>query len=219
MNKKNDATSSRDILILSETGTSSNSYLIRSDNGYCLIDPSHPVADVSQDIDVTSIIATHGHYDHIKELNDWRNMSARSFSIHMDEKPFLHDVAHNASALFGDPKTFEDADIWLSEGMKISLDTRRKLSVIHTPGHTAGSVCLLMLVEDQPVALFTGDTLFKDSIGRTDFPSGNMSQMRASLQRLSRLFEELPQDLPVFCGHGPQTTVGREKSYNYMMRL
>ena len=97
-----------------------------------------------------------------------------------------------------------DRDTRLNEGDVLQL-AGLTIRVLHTPGHTEGSVCLM--VED---TLFSGDTLFMDSIGRTDFPGGSFPQIQKSLHRLM----ELPGNLQVLPGHGPASTIGHEALYN-----
>jgi glyoxylase-like metal-dependent hydrolase (beta-lactamase superfamily II) len=93
----------------------------------------------------------------------------------------------------------------IDEGDEIKAGTLQ-FRVLQTPGHTQGSICLYGMG-----ALFSGDTLFRDSIGRTDLPGGDMLAMGESFRRLM----ELPQDTVVYCGHGPKTTIGREKQENF----
>ena len=100
------------------------------------------------------------------------------------------------------------ADIYVDEGSVINAGDMA-FTVIHPPGHTEGGVCYLC-----ENAIFSGDTLFKGSIGRTDFPSGNVAEMRASLDRLSRLSD----NTVVYPGHGPETTIGEEKASNMFLK-
>ena len=97
--------------------------------------------------------------------------------------------------------TYSDGTVLTLAGLQIK--------VLHTPGHTPGSVCLW--VED---TLFAGDTLFRESCGRTDLPGGSWSEILKSLRRL----KELPENIKVFSGHGPSTTIGEEKLWNPYLR-
>jgi glyoxylase-like metal-dependent hydrolase (beta-lactamase superfamily II) len=201
------------VQIIAENGFFCNSYLIRSQSGLCLIDPAHSIKKVPGAAEVTRIIATHGHYDHIAHLREWHR-GETGFAIHEAERNFLSQPGYNLSNLFGLAVKYRDADTWLSDGSQIDLDETLTLTVYHTPGHTPGSCCLLLTANDEPLVFFTGDTLFRDSIGRTDFPGGSNRKMQASLKALQKLFAEWPDDLPLLPGHGPATTVGREQKYN-----
>jgi glyoxylase-like metal-dependent hydrolase (beta-lactamase superfamily II) len=110
----------------------------------------------------------------------------------------------NGGALFGFTETAPGADRTVQDGDTIAAGGV-ELDVIHTPGHTPGSICLL-----GGGVLLSGDTLFAGSIGRTDFPGGDMASMRRSIVRLA----SLPDETRVCPGHGPETTIGRERRVN-----
>ncbi len=116
--------------------------------------------------------------------------------------------------MFGQPSEFYPADLELHDQQVIQLDADTSIQVIHTPGHTPGSICLLILRKDQPQVILTGDTLFAGSVGRVDLPGGNAAQLMTSLDRLTRVSEIFGQDLPVLPGHGLLTTLREELRSN-----
>ena len=192
----------------------SNTYLIvDSDSGEAaVVDPSHlpSVFDISlSDINLKYVLLTHGHFDHIGKTEKYRRSGAK-LCIHELDTSLLSDGERNASSLFmHTPLIIPDADILLKDNDILYLGNT-EIRVMHTPGHTPGSVCYL--VGDD---MFCGDTLFAGSIGRTDFWGGNMTKMRESLSRLKGIDEHYN----VYSGHGPQTTLEREKKYNDFMML
>jgi hydroxyacylglutathione hydrolase len=140
------------------------------------------------------IVNTHGHEDHIKGNVYFQNRYNIPVCIHsLDE----HAIAGLGAGS-------HPPNILLKEGSTIECG-QETLAILHTPGHTPGSICLL-----SERILFSGDTLFARGIGRTDFPGGSGSDMKLSLQRLI----ELPDYLMVYPGHGETTTIGEEKRIN-----
>lgn len=163
------------------------------------------------------LINTHGHGDHIggnKELK--AHFPELKICVHKDDEEMLTNPFKNLSALGGfQSKDYilksPPADIVLKEGDRISLG-EIGLEVLHTPGHTQGGICLLSRSEDgKPDVLFSGDSLFQGSIGRTDFPGGNHDALIGSLKEKILTLKE---DTLVYPGHGPATTIGYEKRNN-----
>lgn len=154
-----------------------------------------------------AVLLTHGHFDHILAVSDIKEAFPEAKIIAGDqEKGLLTDPAVNLSSSFGKACRVE-ADEYAEDGAILSLGGMT-FHVLFTPGHTSGSVCYLIPSES---VLISGDTLFSESLGRTDFPTGNQSMIIRSITE--RLFA-LPEDTMVYPGHGDMTTIGHEKVYN-----
>ena len=153
-----------------------------------------------------AILLTHGHADHILAVNALRERFGIKAYAHEAEKAVLENSHYNLSTWFGAAFTMK-ADVYLRDGDEIEL-AGFSIKVIHTPGHTPGGCCFYISEEK---VLFSGDTLFDSSIGRTDFPGGSMSTLVRGIRE--KLFV-LPDDTAVFPGHNDPTSIGREKIYN-----
>lgn len=151
------------------------------------------------------IINTHGHLDHVGGNKRLKEATGAPILIHPLDAPMLNQVADHAAAwgLTADNSPAPDRE--LQDGDQISFGNIT-LKVIHTPGHTPGGISLFTGRE-----VFVGDTLFAGSIGRTDFPGGSFETIKASIQK--RLFV-LGDDVKVYAGHGPATTIGQERRSN-----
>lgn len=151
------------------------------------------------------IILTHAHGDHMGALNAIRRDYPDAVLIAgAKEKNLLLDAENNGSMEFSPEPVSTEADRYVSEGDSVPLGSVT-FTFMETPGHTEGGICIC-----GDGKIFTGDTLFFRSIGRTDLYSGNMEQMRKSLQKLMRL----PDEIQVLPGHGPGTSIGAEKKGN-----
>ncbi|MBN2718268.1 MAG: MBL fold metallo-hydrolase [Deltaproteobacteria bacterium] len=152
------------------------------------------------------IYNTHAHFDHIGAVALLKKQLTIPFALHRGDEA-LAAGASTQGRMFGLhlPMTPPDVDIWLDDGTTIEVGSVSG-KVIHTPGHTQGGVCFLF-----DNLLFTGDTLFAGSVGRSDLPGGDSRQLIDSIQ--NRLLC-LDNAVRVFPGHGPQTSIGREKKYN-----
>lgn len=155
--------------------------------------------------DFCYILLTHGHFDHIRKAQRYKELTDSKVVISKDEKDFLKEPKLNLSYQFGKEPLFPfEADILVHEGDVLDLGDSQ-IKVIKTPGHTVGSVCYL--VDD---CIFTGDTLMKGSVGRTDLATGNTADMDFSLKILGLL----NGDYKIYPGHGEPTTLNEEKNSN-----
>jgi len=157
---------------------------------------------------VKYIVLTHAHYDHAEFVLEYKRTFVCSELIaHECEVAVMNDPEANVTALFGAPKTYGYPDKTVREGDEICLGNS-KYRVLHTPGHTPGCICLY---NEEERLMFTGDTLFECSRGRTDFKFGCEEDMRASLCRLFRMAPEIT----FLSGHGGPSTIGREAERVY----
>jgi hydroxyacylglutathione hydrolase len=175
-----------------------------------VIDPGAPDKRIletirSEKLAVTAILNTHGHADHIAGNKIIKETTQAPLLIHEKDREMLRDSALNLSQMFGAEVISPDADQLLNQTCDLKL-AGQSLEIIETPGHTPGSVCLKI-----DSLLFSGDTLFCGSIGRTDIPGGDGKQILKSIQKQILPLQDEIQVLP---GHGPSTTIGQEKRQN-----
>ncbi len=162
------------------------------------------------DIEVKGIYLTHGHFDHALAIRDLKEELGCGFYVHKADEGVLASVPSDAEFFLGiKVPALPEPEGWISDGQTIRVG-KYYMKVIHTPGHTPGSVCFLL---DRYV--FTGDTLFAGSIGRTDLHGGSLELLLSSIK--TRLLT-LPEDFVVYPGHGPSTTIGAEKRMNPFLR-
>ncbi len=154
---------------------------------------------------VQYIINTHGHADHILDNGYVKRQTGAPIIIHPKDANMLTNPRHNLSAFFMEPRTSPAADLFFQEGAPFQVGDL-VFDVLHTPGHSPGSVCLV----NNEIAI-VGDVLFYDSIGRTDFPEGSFEQLISNIKK-----KLLPRGdhIRIFPGHGPDTTLGRERREN-----
>lgn len=158
------------------------------------------------------IILTHGHFDHIYFIDPVREKTGAKVCIHEMDSDSFTDPKLNGLALFPikGVTSFKPADILLKDGDSLECGGLT-YKIIHTPGHSKGGVCIYL--ENN---IFTGDTLFKETIGRTDFPGGSPTDIKKSITE--KLYN-LPDETIVYPGHGDATTIGYEKRYNPYFRM
>lgn len=160
------------------------------------------------------ILCTHGHLDHIFGVDTLHNDFGLSARLHPADVPLYEHLNQQALAMLGITLklTVPPAGAPLTPDEPVVFG-QTQMHVIHTPGHSPGSVVLY--IKDEATA-FSGDTLFRMSVGRTDLEGGSWEQLMDSLQTLAQL---LPPETKVLCGHGPATTIGDELHYNPYMRV
>ena len=194
-------------------GIGSNCYLFWDDAGEnaVVIDPSASPETTAPVFGhaipyIRAILLTHAHADHMMNLRKWREATGAPVLIGRYDRYATSDPAANAADLLGLPTgDYGDADRGLEDRDEITVG-REKLTVLHTPGHTVGSVCYL-----SSEALFSGDTLFAlGGVGRTDLFGGSDEALAGSVRSLL----SLPTDVTVYPGHGPKTDIARERIYH-----
>ena len=183
----------------------SNCYVVTSGDEALIVDPSASVRSMLQLLDQKSlrcvgIVLTHGHFDHVLSLDELRDaLPPVPVYLHRADADFLCDGQKNAFSLFfGQHRAWRPATHLLGDGDDISLGEEH-VRILHTPGHTPGSICALC-----GNALLTGDTLFDGSYGRCDLYGGSMTALQASLRRL----QALDPTIKIYPGHGSTATLG-----------
>ena len=181
-----------------------NCYLLISDGKALVIDPAPSStaiqnAALAEGAVIEGILLTHGHFDHIVSIDTLRKALVIPACIHESDAEMLTDGRKNAFYdFYGMERKYSPADYLLRDLDLIPLGNEN-IQVIHTPGHTPGSVCFLC-----GDTMLTGDTLFADSIGRCDLWGGSDVLMKASLEKL----RSFPQNTKILPGHGPASTLG-----------
>ena len=177
-----------------------------------IVDPGGKNPDMerfiaSKGLDVKFIILTHGHGDHIGGVDVYREMYHAPMMAHFKEKELLASPEYNSTKYMFRQGISLTADKWLNDNDEIPF-CGETLKIIHTPGHSPGGICILI---ESNKWLFSGDTLFRMSIGRTDFPLCSTADLFDSIR--SKLFT-LDPEIQVFPGHEGYTTIGQEIQYN-----
>jgi hydroxyacylglutathione hydrolase len=181
-----------------------------------VIDPGDEIENITAVLDqhqltVKAIIVTHAHIDHVAGAHKLRALTGAPVYMNAKDTELLDALAIQASWLGMETPERTTVDSELSDGTVLTLGGA-EFRALHTPGHTQGSSSIWIPGENKVVA---GDTLFRDSIGRTDLPGGNGRQILSSIK--AQLFA-LPDDTVVIPGHGPNTSIGREKERNPFLK-
>ncbi|OEH84575.1 hypothetical protein BHU72_08705 [Desulfuribacillus stibiiarsenatis] len=194
-----------------------NCYVIydeQSKNGF-IVDPGsldiHDILEIieSEQLQIQYILLTHGHFDHILGIDELRKVINAPVCIHKDDQIKLINAKENLSTFMGSGYEFNAAERVLEDREMLPI-ANMNIVVYHTPGHTSGGVCYHL-----GNYLFSGDTLFAGSVGRTDFPGGSMDQL---IDGIRKQLLVLPDDTVVYPGHNEDTTIGWEKINNPFLR-
>ncbi len=151
------------------------------------------------------IVCTHAHFDHVGAVPDLKKETGAKLVIHRDELEIYKSTKDQAAIWGYELDPLPEPDMFVSEGDKIEVGDL-KFEILHTPGHSPGGICLY-----GEGILITGDTLFAGSVGRTDFYGGDMEKLKRSFRRLLSLSDKIK----VLPGHGPETTIGQERTDNF----
>ncbi len=191
-----------------------NCYILESDKGVIIIDPAYKrekLANILKENEDKErlILLTHGHYDHVGGAEYLRNETGVKIGIGTLDEPYLQDDVLSCAVNFGRSLNPFYADFKYNDGDIIKVGDM-EIKVMGTAGHTAGGVSYLCGEN-----LFCGDTLFKLSVGRTDFPKGSAEELERSVKKLYTL----PDSTVVYSGHGESSTIGFEKNNNPYVRM
>ena len=194
-------------------GVGTNCYIVRRENSdQCVVlDPGYSGRKIARYIHnegckLEDVLLTHGHFDHMMGVTFLMEEAGGRLCAFEDEQAVLEDPGMNVTAMAGSAMTLQ-ADVYFRDG-QVYETAGMKFTVIHTPGHTKGSCCYYF---ESDKILISGDTLFQESVGRTDLPTGSMGTLVRSVRE--KLLA-LPEDVKVYPGHGESTTIGHEREYN-----
>jgi len=188
----------------------SNCYIIGDNGEGAIIDPGADADEIiakarEAGLEIKYIILTHAHIDHMVSMDMLREKTGAKVLVHEKDAPALPNSRINGSMLFGLDRKFSEADVLLKDGDVVEVGGL-KLEIIHTPGHTPGGICIK--VEN---CVFTGDTLFRLSVGRTDLGNGDHDDL---MESLTGKLMKLDDETVVYPGHGTSSTIGYERKYN-----
>ena len=192
-----------------------NNYLLIDEKSKeaVLIDCSEYLEEVdvvlkNYDAKLKYILITHGHFDHVLGINKFHEMYPETQIIApLLDKDLIEDIGTFVDRFIGGMGQVDvpHVDNYVSENDEFTIG-EHKIKIISTPGHTKGGVCYSV---DEKI--FSGDTIFLGSVGRTDLPGGNFEQIRSSVKNILEMFDD---EIPIYCGHGASTSVGYEKVHN-----
>lgn len=203
-----------EVTVLTVGPVYTNCYIVNKENdstGCVVIDPGEDAEKIAsyirkKNLTCEGILLTHGHFDHITAVSELHSLVGGKIYAYEKEKELLADPMLNSSAMVGYEVGIE-ADVWLRDGQMLEI-AGMQFQVIHTPGHTKGGCCYYA---ESDKLLFSGDTIFMESIGRTDLPTGNSRELIDSVRNKVLT---LPNDVTIYPGHGPKTTVAYEVANN-----
>ena len=187
-------------------------FLYWEDTKECLIiDPGYEADKIEayvqkKQLHVAGILLTHGHFDHITAADEVRKKFQTKIYASGKEKELMADPRMNVSVMMGDSVSLK-ADVWLEDGQELEM-LGETMRCILTPGHTGGGMCFYF---PKACMLFSGDTLFQESVGRTDFPTGSSRELIRSVREKLLV---LPEAVRVYPGHGLMTTIRDEQMFN-----
>ena len=187
-------------------------FLYREDTKECLIiDPGSEADKIEayvqkKQLHVAGILLTHGHFDHITAADEVRKKFQTKIYASGKEKELMADPRMNVSVMMGESVSLK-ADVWLEDGQELEM-LGETMRCILTPGHTGGGMCFYF---PKACMLFSGDTLFQESVGRTDFPTGSSRELIRSVREKLLV---LPEAVRVYPGHGLMTTIRDEQMFN-----
>lgn len=187
-------------------------FLYREDTKECLIiDPGYEADKIEayvqkRQLHVAGILLTHGHFDHITAADEVRKKFQTKIYASGKEKELMADPRMNVSVMMGESVSLK-ADVWLEDGQELEM-LGETMHCILTPGHTGGGMCFYF---PKACMLFSGDTLFQESVGRTDFPTGSSRELIRSVREKLLV---LPEAVRVYPGHGLMTTIRDEQMFN-----
>jgi glyoxylase-like metal-dependent hydrolase (beta-lactamase superfamily II) len=191
-----------------------NCYIVGDENSHkgVVIDPGDEAERIIErlahhNLDIDVIFNTHGHFDHVGGNKKLKEATGANIAIHPDDAHYLSKLSESAAAWGMTTENSPPPDMLLADGQVVETEDLR-FTVLHTPGHSPGSVSLVL---EGAGIVFTGDLIFAGSIGRTDFPGGDYT---ALIQSVREKIFTLGDDVRILSGHGPQTTVGFEKQHN-----
>lgn len=202
-----------EITVLTVGPVYTNCYIVKKEGSQsCLVvDPGDEAGKIAEymrkrELTLEGILLTHGHFDHITAVSELVSLAGGKVYACQEEKELLASPQLNGSVLMGYEVALEP-DVLLRDGQKITI-ADLSFQVIHTPGHTRGGCCYYA---EEDKVLFSGDTIFMESIGRTDLPTGNSRELINSIREKVLV---LPDDVQIYPGHGSDTNVAYEAANN-----